>query len=88
MSNTKAKALLNRIRGVKKALINKTSDVLSAPARAYHGAKAMRSNNEADILRTARDYDNAPDYDDEGNATDARKYRSAAETIRSKHAKK
>lgn len=77
-------ALKNRIKGVKKAVIGTTSDVLSAPARAYHGAKGARATREAGILRKARGYKGAADFDSKGDPTDALKYRTAADVIRSR----
>lgn len=76
------KALTARVKGVKKKVIGAVSDTISAPARAYYGAKAARSGREADTLRKARAYDDAPDFDSKGAPTEALKTRTMANAIR------
>lgn len=85
MSNIKTTALANRIKGIKKSFANKASGVLSSPARAYYGLKTMRAKSEANVLRQARSYDGAPDFNDKGMPTDAFKVRTVADSVRAKH---
>lgn len=85
MANGRAKALMGRIKG---AVIDKASDVMSAPARAYYGLKSRRSASDAKVLRQARAYDNAPNFDDKGMPTDAFKTRSVADAVRAKYTKR
>lgn len=69
--NSFAKALKNKI-------VDKASDVLSAPARAYYGVKSARSNMDANTLKKARAYDNSP-------SDEARNYRAAAAAIKKRY---
>lgn len=80
-------ALGNRISGAKKAVIDKTADVLSFPARAYHGSKERQANRDYNTLKRARAYDDAPNFDSKGNATDALKARTAADEVRMRRSK-
>ncbi len=80
---SKTIALVNRM---KKSLVDKTSDVLSAPHRAYYGMKARKAAKDTQTLRTAKSYDNAPDFDN-GAPTDAFKARSLADRIKRKYNK-
>lgn len=80
-------ALNNKIQGAKKAVIDKTSDVLSAPARMYYGAKSRQSDRDYNTLKRARAYDDAPSFDKLGNPTDALKARTAADEVRMRRSK-
>lgn len=78
--NLKTKALRNRV-------VNKTSDVLSFPKRAWYGSKAQKFNREASIVKQARGYDKTPNMDERGNPTEAAKYRTASDAIKFKYRK-
>lgn len=75
-------ALKNKISGAKKKVIAVASDVLSAPARAYYGAKSSQAKQDYSALKRARSYDNAPSFDALGNPSDALKARTAADDVR------
>jgi len=82
------KAFKNKISGVKKAIVDKTSDVLSAPARAYHGAKQKRADSDYRTLKRARAWDDAPSFDRHtGMPTDAFKARTMAGEVKSRYKK-
>lgn len=68
-------------------VIEKTSDVLSAPARARSKSKIARSTRETKILKQARAGKGAPQFH-KGKPTQAFKLQTAAEAIRSRHKKK
>lgn len=78
--NSLTKAIGNKLGKVKNAVIDKTSDVLSAPTRAYYGLKEKQANSDANVLKKARQYDNAPNTP----GSDAFKMRSMADAIRNK----
>lgn len=82
------KALKSKISGVKKKVIGVTSDVLSAPARAYYGAKSRQSTRDYNTLKRARAYDDAPSFDRLGRPSDALKARTAADEVRMRLTKK
>jgi hypothetical protein len=79
---------MNKIGGtvktIKNTIIDKTSDVLSAPTRAYYGAKSAQSGRDADALKLARGYKGAPSFDSSGAPSDALKARTAADEVRSR----
>lgn len=81
--NSLSQALQKKAGTIKKAVIGAASDVLSAPARISNGLKAQRSNSDADSLRLARKYDNAPNTP----GSDAFKARSMADAVRAKYSK-
>lgn len=81
-------ALKNRISGAKKKVVSVASDVLSAPARAYYGAKSSQSKQDYNTLKRARAYDGAPSFDKLGNPSDALKARTAADEVRMRLAPK
>lgn len=80
------KALLNKIGSAvettKKTIVDKTSDVLSAPARAYYGMKSAQSDSDTKTLKTARSYDNAPSFTSTGAPSDALKARTMADEVK------
>ena len=67
---------------MKNKVIDKTSDVLSAPARMTSNAKIRQSTRDFQALRTARAYDDAPNFDNFGRPTNALKARTAADEVR------
>lgn len=69
------------------SVTNGVASVLSAPYRTGQKLRANRYKAEANILKTARAYDNMPDVVD-GKPTDAFKYRTVARQIKAKYAKK
>ena len=81
-------SLKSLARKVKEKAVDITSDVLSAPARAYYGVKANRANADADVIKKARDYDNAPDWTNEGEVSDAQKTRFMAKLAKERLTKK
>lgn len=85
--NPLASALSNKIRGVKRAVIDKTSDVLSAPKRAYHGMKARQAQRDYEVVKGANASKGAPSRDFKGNVLDAHKYRVMADVVKDKYAK-
>ncbi len=80
-------ALSNRISGAKKAVVGAASDVMSAPARMYYGAKGRRAERDTATLKEARKYDGASNFDLKGNPTDALKARTAADEVRMRRSK-
>lgn len=66
---------------------NAVGSALSAPVRAYYGAKTARRNREAGILKTARQFSRVPNMTASGKVSDAAKYRSAADAIRTRYRK-
>lgn len=82
--NAATKALQN----AKKKVIGVTSDVLSAPARAYHGAKAKRADRDTAILKAARAGKGAPQFDSKGKPTTAFMYQTLADEVRARRTKK
>lgn len=54
----------------KKGVVSKVSSVISAPTRAYYGAKSKISNMRADSRIAARNFNNRQD--------DSNKYRSTS----------
>lgn len=81
------KALSQKIKGGVKKVNSGVADLMSYPARAYHGAKARRANYEGDVLQRERRERLLPDQDRSGNYTDAYKNRVVADGIRRKHGK-
>ncbi len=75
-------ALSNKISGAKKAVVSAASDVMSAPARAYNGAKSAQASRDFNTLKRARSYDNAPNFDRLGRPSDALKARTSADEVR------
>ncbi len=75
-------ALKSRISGVKKKVISVASDVMSAPARAYYGAKQAQGARDYNTLKRAKAYDDAPSFDKLGNPSDALKARTAADEVK------
>lgn len=71
----KAKALKNKI-------IDKTSDVLSAPTRAYYDSKSRQYNREAQILRDARQMGRKRGTVTNGKPDEVMATKSAADSIR------
>lgn len=80
----KTKALMNK---AGKAITGAVSDVLSAPARAYHGMKGAADTRDAGYMREARKYKGAADFIN-GKPTDALKMRTMADAARIKRGAK
>lgn len=85
--NSLATAIKNKVSGVKNAVIDKTSDVLSYPKRQYHGNKQRAADKEYNTLRGARDMQKLPRFDAPGVPSTAAKYSAAAEAIKNKYKK-
>jgi uncharacterized membrane protein YebE (DUF533 family) len=62
--------------------IGALGSALALPAQAYNGYKRMKSDSAANVLKLARSYKGAPDYDSKGNVTDAFKVRTVADSVR------
>lgn len=76
------------IKKIKNKAIDMMSDVLSAKPR-WKAKKAMKqADYDVAILKKARSYDNAPDFDDMGMPTDAMKVRTAADAVKMRLKKK
>ena len=69
------------------SLKDKVGSVMSAPSRKYQGASGARYDSQREVLKKARAYDNAPNFNDDGSVTDAYKMRSAAKAIRERGAR-
>lgn len=78
MSNPLQSALNSKLG---KKVVDVTSDVLSAPKRAYLGVQTAKNNADTKVLKSARAYNNAPDWNEDGTPTDAFKTRSLAKDI-------
>lgn len=80
------KTIKDKITGVynpvKKAVINATADVISAPAQI--GAARAKAQGDSDVktLKTARAYDNAPGMEEDGTVTPAGMARSMAQDVK------
>lgn len=72
---------------LKNKIVDKTSDVLSAPTRAYYAVKSRRSAMDADTLSKTRQMKNVPDFDASGSPSTASKYRAASEAIKKRLSK-
>lgn len=66
-------------------IVDKASDVISAPIRAFYDSKGAKATRDADILRKTRMYDDAPNFTSKGTPTDALKMRTASEAIKSRY---
>lgn len=82
--DTKKKGVLRRVlSGVKTfatSPVNAYKNVKAAASIPYYVAKGNKAAREADIIKTARAYDGAPNIDQNG-PTEAMKARVAAENI-------
>lgn len=81
--NAATKALGN----VKKKVVGVASDVLSAPARAYYGAKGRQADRDTAILKLARNGKGAPQFSG-GKPTTAFMAQTMADEVRSRRMKK
>jgi len=72
----------------KEKIIDVTSDVLSAPARLKARKTMRQADSDVKILKEARAYDNAPNFNDDGSVTDAFKVRSLARGVKDRLNKK
>lgn len=73
---------------LKKKVIGVTSDILSAPARMKANRVIKQADSDVKILKEARAYDNAPNFNDDGSVTDAFKVRSLASDVKDRLKKK
>lgn len=71
-----------------RSIVDKTSDVLAYPKVRKAKKIIEQSTKDFNILRRARNYDNAPDFDEQGQVTDAFKTRSLARDVRKRLEKK
>lgn len=69
------------------ALTKRVGSLMSAPSRAISSLRGRRADSARKVLKTARAYDNAPNFDDKGQPTNAFKTRVLADKIRSKPVK-
>lgn len=76
-----------RLTAIKNKVIGKTSDILSGPKRAYYGMKQSQSDSDVNILKTARQLKGQPKFTPGVGPTDAFKYQSVAEGIKSRRMK-
>ena len=80
----KTNTFMKKMDGIRKAAINTSAAVISAPAR----IKSIRSQETADkdfgTLRAERGYKGAPDFEDNGMPSEAFKVRSYAKEVKSK----
>lgn len=67
---------------IRNKIVGTTSDVLSAPTRAFYGYKRMKADSDFNTLKRAKSYNNAPDYNPNGSVTDAFKARSLARDVK------
>jgi len=72
----------NFVTKMKNGVINATANVLSAPAQLNAKRNMLRADADTKALKTARSYDNAPDFNDDGSVTDAFKARMVAEEVK------
>ena len=63
-------------------IVNGVSDVISGPSRVRHEWRGSKFDYKRKIVRDARNYDNAPNYDEKGNITDAFKVRQLRKDIK------
>ncbi len=69
---------------IKRKIINSTANVLSFPARALYGHRGAKATAKTNIIKQARKFENAANFDSSGMPTDAFKYRTQADAIRRK----
>lgn len=75
-------AIGNKINAGKNKVIDVTSDILSAPKRAYYGAKMKQANRDYDTIKEARKYPaSAASFDASGAPTQALKARTARDEV-------
>lgn len=73
----------------KKAVIDATADVISAPARIKAGMDMKQADKDVAALKQARKFPkDAASFDLKGRPTDALKARTAADEVRMRRAKK
>ena len=78
----------NKLKMIRDKAIDKTSDVLSAPARIKAKRVIKRSGKDAEILKKVRQFKNVPNFTKDGKPSDALKYKTAAEEVRMRLKKK
>lgn len=67
---------------VKSNIIDKASDILSAPSRIASSIRKSASDSDYKVLKAAQGYKGAPNFNDDGSVTGAFKTRSVASGIR------
>ncbi len=86
------KTITDRITGVytpiKKAVINATANVISAPAQIKAMRSKMQADKDVDTLKRARSYDDAPGRNEDGSVSDAGMARSMAMDVKDRLKKK
>lgn len=75
----------SRSKALKKKVTGAVGSALSIPSRVKYGLKGQRASSAANVLKQARKYDNAANFDSSGMPTDAFKVRSVAQGIRDKY---
>lgn len=78
-------ALKKKIGGVKNKVIDVASDVLSAPAQLKYKINKAQVDSDVAGIKKAREYGNAPSFDERGMPTDAFKARSMRDAIKNKY---
>lgn len=73
---------------IKNKIIDIASDVMSFKPRRNAKKAMVQADYDVAILKQARSYDDAPDFDDMGMPTDAFKTRTMADAVRVRLAKK
>lgn len=63
-------------------VINGVAEVLATPSKIKHESRGIRYDAYRKTVTTARGYDNAPNYDERGNVTEAFKSRSLRKDIK------
>ncbi len=77
-----------RLSALKKKVVGKVSDALSAPSRGFFGIKRANADTDTGILKSARAVKNAPKFEPGVGPTQAFKLNSVADMIRSNRSKK
>lgn len=75
-------------KAIKDKVIDKTANVISAPSRLKSKLKQKRAESDYKVLKGARSYKGAPNFDDEGRPTDAFKMRTMADAVKTRYGKK
>ena len=71
-----------------KKVVGVASNVISAPQQFGAWKAKNRADSDVNILKKARGYDNAPDWNKDGSLSDAQKMRSAAKDVKKRLLKK
>ena len=80
--------MLEKTKALKKKVTGAVGSALSLPSRIKEGRRGARYDSDRKVLQTAKAYDNAPNFNDDGSITDAYKTRFMAKVIRDKYTNK